>query len=391
MKRLSVTILGGSNTVMEPGYLSTALGMAERRGVRLDVAANLAVGGTTSACGLYRLKAEEAAAASDLLVIEYALNDAFIHGDERRPVRQWARLYEGVIRHALARNPRLRIVSLIFGARNGSFLSAVPGIDSGIHYLSAWYGTHVVDVSGELVRRYGRDVVTHPQFYSDQGHYARPIATGMVADIVAEGLARAAEAGPRSAPLPPPVDAGNFADAGILTGADLARLAGRPTTRYENRRFGFDAFDLGEDALCFRLEGGKLVALLYVADAATGGLAILRGDSDEVEAAMMKSGVANGKFRFLAGMLPCDFLYGARLLQPDTDDSYRLRLVGRHDPSRLHVPKDSTRHAEDAQPKRLPVIGLLYSGTIRDVALQGRSGPAREALPQPAVPELLPA
>ena len=36
----------------------------------------------------------------------------------------------GIVRYALEQNPNLRIATLVFGARNGSFLSAVPSIDS---------------------------------------------------------------------------------------------------------------------------------------------------------------------------------------------------------------------------------------------------------------------
>ncbi len=120
----------------------------------------MAVGGTTSAYGLFRLKSGDALEQSDLLIIEYALNDAFIYGDERRQFRHWARIYEGILRHALTRNPRLKICTLVFGARNGSWLGSVPSIDAGIHYLSDWYGT-IADryLARADARPFGRDVV----------------------------------------------------------------------------------------------------------------------------------------------------------------------------------------------------------------------------------------
>ncbi|CAM5219032.1 hypothetical protein BTHI11S_05295 [Bosea thiooxidans] len=155
-------IIGGSNTVMQPGYLSSLLSVMARRGVALDIVADLAVGGTTSAFGLYQLKLHEQELADcDLLLIEYALNDAFVYGDERRPFRHWARFYEGIIRFARERNPKLRIATLVFGARNGSFLTSVPAIDAGIGYISRWYGTTCIDVSQLLMQRLGREVVGH--------------------------------------------------------------------------------------------------------------------------------------------------------------------------------------------------------------------------------------
>ena len=97
---LRTTIIGGSNTVMQPGYLAQLTTMTAQRGVPLDIVADLAIGGTTSAYGLYALKMSDALEKSDLLLIEYVINDAFIYGDERRQFRHWARLYEGIIRYA---------------------------------------------------------------------------------------------------------------------------------------------------------------------------------------------------------------------------------------------------------------------------------------------------
>ncbi len=42
--KLKTVIIGGSNTVMLPGYLPTLLSTMAKRGVELDVVADLAVG-----------------------------------------------------------------------------------------------------------------------------------------------------------------------------------------------------------------------------------------------------------------------------------------------------------------------------------------------------------
>ncbi len=42
--KLKTVIIGGSNTVMLPGYLPTLLSTMARRGVELDIVADLAVG-----------------------------------------------------------------------------------------------------------------------------------------------------------------------------------------------------------------------------------------------------------------------------------------------------------------------------------------------------------
>ncbi len=234
--KLKTLIIGGSNTVMQPGYLPSLLSTMARRGVELDIVADLAVGGTTSAFGLYQLKTREQELADcDLLLIEYALNDAFVYGDERRPFRHWARFYEGIIRFARERNPKLRIATLVFGSRNGSFLTSVPSIDAGITYISQWYGTICVDVSRLLMQKLGREVVGHPSFYSDQGHYARPVATTMVANLIADELELALAAPLRPAALPPAIDPEHFA------GAEPSTAPGSPSgsaSRWSNTATG---------------------------------------------------------------------------------------------------------------------------------------------------------
>jgi len=366
-KTLRTTIIGGSNTVMEPGYLGQFLAASERQGLRLDMVENMAVGGTTSAYGLFRLKTSDALDRSDLLIIEYTLNDAFIYGDERRQFRHWARIYEGILRYALARNPRLKICTLILGARNGSWLGSVPSIDAGIHYLSDWYGTAKIDVSRLLIRRFGREVVTDPGFYVDQGHYARPVATAMVADLAAEALAEAARRerwdDEVHTHLPPAVDPDHFADAGVVDVPAIFRAApDAPLIEYHNRRFALTAIDIAKHKLTLKLGGGKLLGVFHVSAPATAPLALTRGEAGH-HCSLLKGGVRDGKFKFLAAMLPCEFLYGAELLQDTGPDTFTLAGSEAATSLRQHVAKDNViQEPVTLETASLPLLGLLHSG-----------------------------
>lgn len=388
--KLKTLIIGGSNTVMQPGYLPSLLLTMARRGVELDIVADLAVGGTTSAFGLYQLKVhEQQLAECDLLLIEYALNDAFVYGDERRPFRHWARFYEGIIRFARERNPDLKIATLVFGARNGSFLTAVPSIDAGITYISQWYGTICIDISRLLMQRFGREVVGHPSFYSDQGHYARPVATTIVANLIAEELEPALAAAHRPAALPPAIDPEHFAGARALDGVWLAKRLGRPVVEYSNRRFSVAAIDLGRDRLCFEVEKGMLLALNYVCEPRTPALDIRMGE-DIHRAALLKGGVRDGTYKFLASMLSFEFLYGTTLL--DMQQTRSLVLSGGAEAAehKLHVPRDSIRHDAFPAEPALPVSGLLFTGNLKICAIEKAEALAGRPADQPvaATPEL---
>ncbi|WP_244560137.1 SGNH/GDSL hydrolase family protein [Ensifer aridi] len=373
--KLKTLIIGGSNTVMQPGYLPSLLSTMARRGVELDIVADLAVGGTTSAFGLYQLKTREQELADcDLLLIEYALNDAFVYGDERRPFRHWARFYEGIIRFARERNPKLRIATLVFGSRNGSFLTSVPSIDAGITYISQWYGTICVDVSRLLMQKLGREVVGHPSFYSDQGHYARPVATTMVANLIADELELALAAPLRPAALPPAIDPEHFAGARALDGAWLAKRLGQPVVEYSNRRFSIAAVDLGRDRLRFEVEKGMLLALNYVCEPRIPPLDVRMGE-DMHRAAMLKGGVRDGTYKFLVSMLSFEFLYGPTLL--DMQQTRALVLSGgtvsaEH---KLHVPRDSIRHETFPAEPVLPLAGILFTGNLKACAIERSAAP----------------
>ena len=367
--KLKTVIIGGSNTVMLPGYLPTLLGTMAKRGVELDIVADLAVGGTTSALGLYQLKQFEQLEDCELLLIEYAINDAFVYGDERRPFRHWARFYEGIIRYALERNPNLRVATLVFGARNGSFLNSVPSIDAGINYISQWYGTISVDVSRMLMQQYGRDVVSNPAFYLDQGHYARPVSTTIVANLIADVLEPALSMQHRPKALPFAIDPDHFANARALSGEQLCKRLGRVPIQYSNRRFSISALDLGADRMRFEVDNGQLLALGYVCDPRIPPLDVAIGEEVH-RAAMMKGGVRDGTYKFLVSMLSFEFLYGTKLLEARGNVSLIMSGADEGTEHKLHVPKDSTHHeALPAEPV-LPITGILFSGNLKTMTLE---------------------
>ncbi|KAB2795605.1 SGNH/GDSL hydrolase family protein [Brucella anthropi] len=370
--KLKTVIIGGSNTVMLPGYLPTLLSTMAKRGVELDIVADLAVGGTTSALGLYQLKQFEQLEECELLLIEYAINDAFVYGDERRPFRHWARFYEGIIRYALERNPNLRIATLVFGARNGSFLNSVPSIDAGINYISQWYGTISADVSRMLMQQYGRDVVSNPAFYLDQGHYARPVSTTIVANLIADVLEPALSVPHRPKALPFAIDPDHFANARALSGEQLCKRLGRVPVQYSNRRFSISALDLGSDRMRFEVDNGQLLALGYVCDPRIPPLDVAMG-GEVHRAAMMKGGVRDGTYKFLVSMLSFEFLYGTKLLEARGNVALTLSGAEESVEHKLHVPKDSAHHEELPVEPVLPITGILFSGNLKVMSLEKKA------------------
>lgn len=365
MTAIKTVIVGGSNTVMSPGYMPSLFSLLTRRGFTVDVVEDLAVGGTTSAFGLFQLKKTDILENCDLLIIEYAINDSFIYGEERSPFRHWARFYEGMLRYALQRNPRLKIVSVIFGARKGSFMTSVPSIDAGIHYISDWYGMSVINISRSLIQRYGREVVEHPSFYLDGAHYARPVATTIIANLIAEELEGCLRRPHSAGSLPPPIDPHNFSSASILEAGVLRENLGFARVDYKNRRFGVSAANLGESRLRLEIDNGRPLALVYVCEPQIVPLEISIADN-AIRCALLKGGVRDGTFKFLMAMLSCDFLYASTLLQEPNRFSCCISAAKAEGNYRDHLPKDNVSHkaAGNGMPV-VPIVGLLHTGKLR--------------------------
>lgn len=364
---LKTVIIGGSNTVMRPGYLPSLFSLLSCRSIDIDIVADLAVGGTTSAFGLFQLKKSNILKQCDLLLIEYAINDAFIYGEERGPFRHWARFYEGIIRYSLQENPRLKIVSLIFGAKTGSYMTAVPSIDAGIHYISEWYGMPVINVSRLLIQRYGRDVLKDPSFYVDSAHYARPVATTIIANLIAEELESCLQRPHRAGALAPCIDPQNFSTASILEASFLHDRLGFNRVDYSNQRFSVSAADLGQSRLRLEIDNGRPLALAYVCEPKIIPLEITLANANEaIRCALLKGSVRDGKFKFLMSMLSCDFLYNSTLLQEPPRFACRIAAAKAEGVYKDYLPKDNVNHEVvcDTAPV-VPIVGLLHTGKVR--------------------------
>ena len=214
MRNLTAVAIGGSNTVMRTGYLSALPRCLERYGIRLSLKANLAVGNTTILNGIINLKQNEAALkGSDVLLIEYTLNDTNAFAGSFEAVAKWVKGMEGAIRFARTVNPAIKVVPIIFATKTGVHRTTINPLHGGVHYLANYYGLVAVDVNATMTVRFGRDFFDDPGAYADWAHYQRPFLTTVAAEIIAEKvkdhlLSRSIPGG-----LPPAVDPDHYGDA----------------------------------------------------------------------------------------------------------------------------------------------------------------------------------
>lgn len=349
-RHIKTVIIGGSNTVMRPGYVSELVKQAAAGGVNIDIVENLAIGATNIFGGLYQLINSQHLATADLLLIEYALNDTPTYAANADMTTHWARAYEGVIRRARLFNPTIRIVSVILENRTQPLKRRMNPINAGVHYLSAYYGTEVVDVAAAVLHSVGPDRAASFEFYKDSAHY-KPAAFRQVAGLL---LHRLRSDPPPVRPLPAPLDPQHFAQAKTLMEDEISAHS----RTFSNSRFSIETAELNGDSFDVNITG-KILAILYVAEPNTA-TARIEVNGEAFACHMMKPGVADGSFGWLLGMTSCEFLYPKDLLKPGGRRTYRI-AAGRAGslPEKIHKPAANMVH-EPTDQATLSIAGILY-------------------------------
>jgi hypothetical protein len=366
---MKLIVVGGSNTVMNPGWLPSFIRKLERQhGLRLSVVSNHATGNTTTGYGLYRLASDPMLVEADVLMIEYAINDEFAYTNNVGRTH-WARLYEGVIRYALSVNPRLKIISVIFETKTVATSSGIPPISANIGYISEWYGVGQINITREIIRRYGAEMLFEPDFYveNDSAHYGRSVGVPLVAEIIAEIFMLWAAVDQSNAVLPRPIDTGEYSGAKAFDIARFAKLEGFDATQFGNSRFQVETFNLAQRSFRLRLKHGRLLGIEYVCARNTAPFYISL-ENRIWECDPMKDGVKNGTYSFLLSNMPCEFLFGDGLLAPEKSDDALIVISASPPGAVTHkwIPRDGSPY--DPQPggaaPGFPVKGILYSGEM---------------------------
>jgi hypothetical protein len=358
MKNIAAIAIGGSNTVMRPGYLTELPRCLKRFGINLRIAANLAVGNTTIFNGLINLKMNKAALEkADLLIIEYTLNDTSVFASSTAGLARWVKGMEGAIRYAREVNPTIKIVPVIFATRTGIHRSTINPLHGGVHYLANYYGLTAVDVNAALVRRFGRDFFESPGAYGDYAHYQRPVFTTLAAEIIADGIKDYLLSKMGPADMPAAVDPDNFSAATLIDASSVPDL---PQERFKNYLYDETAFDLGAGSLEVEIDGGNLLAAKF---ACTGDICRCFVNVNGIwhVANTMQPGMEDPKYKFLLSMISFEGI-------PAPKAGTTIILTGK-EPKDCAV-KELAQHGAKAPVRdevRLPICAILHTGMLKSV------------------------
>lgn len=360
MKNVTAVAIGGSNTVMRPGYLTELPRCLSKYGINLKVVANLAVGNTTILNGLINLKMNSAAIkSSDALFIEYTLNDTSVFASSLDAFGRWVKAMEGAIRFAREVNPTIKIIPIIFATRTGVHRSTINPLHGGVHYLASYYGLTPVDVNAALVQRFGRDFYEAPGAYGDYAHYQRPVFTTLAAEIIAERVKDALLSRVGVGQLPPAVDPENYSAASTI---DVTCVPGLPEERFKNYLYDETTFDLGAGAVSLEIEGGNLLAAKF---ACTSDVCrcYVQVNGIWFAANTMQPGMEEPKYKFLLSMIAFEGL-------PQPKPGSKIILTGRA-PKDVQM-KELPQHGAKAPIRdqlRLPICGILHTGALKGISM----------------------
>lgn len=367
-KPLRVGLIGGSNSVMRPGYFTAFLDILQRKhGIEVGTVRDVAIGASTSFIGLIELLSSNLHKEVDLLLFEYTLNDDAAIGMVPERLDQWGKLYEGILRKCVSENPDLIFCTIVLGSRRGRWRRGNDLVAAGSKFIAGRYATPVIDINHWLLTEHGEELDTG--FYGDDYHFARPESTTRVGKYLAAKVAKIVNGErPPATPLPPPLYADNLATARYLTDMNKLSVTGPlERKRYRNARYDRSAtvLDSGTE-LNFTLSG-VIVALNFISEPWSGILEIHTGSS-VVHFPTRRTTFNNKTNKWLFGLIQPEIHFGVRLSSAG-NEPVRIRLLPpddrAYDPEsgvagdrRFEVPQNLE------QDPKLALLGILYKGHL---------------------------
>lgn len=272
---MNLLFVGGSNSVMNPGYVGYTVEHLRAAGHEISSVQNISVGANNCLIGLEQVKLFRDLAKIDKIVIEFAVNDYKMITPGSLPL--WERGYEGLVRYILSKNPNVQIYNLMLAPRE-ALPHRIRRLREGMLAITRHYARRssvfFVDFDSYLWRRVANDPAKFKSFYIDAAHYSRPRGAAVVARYLAQALGRKVE--PVSALLPPPLYSNSFDAAGIY---DLSAVDDATVREFRNSRFQRRSHPLAPGQKLVVDLPGSLISLSFLAT--SNSLPLLIEEEDE--------------------------------------------------------------------------------------------------------------
>ena len=364
MQPLKVCVIGGSNSLMKDGYVPSAIHRIQMVTNRPVECVNLAVGGTFSHFGLWQMVRTKQHIDADIILLEYALNDAELM--YRGMLEHWERAFEAVVRLLKRDCPNAAIVVPMLYSRGGIHISRVSSLAAGMTYICARYDVPVVDFQSEVLRRMPPDFVERQTIYRDASHYKPHVQSFMgslVADAVVKDLGSS-----RATWEIPPINGRNYQDAKSL-GTNITDFVdgAHETRKFKNSKFSETALSLQAGGkIKFKLRG-QIVCIPVVSVPEDGILKISFGGNN-VLCSIFRSAIARNGHDFLLNCVLPDQYFRKLLEAYDDPVDYEIELlkpdqISEVDPSKVEM-RSTAEMPPESEQKSLNIMDILYVGDL---------------------------
>lgn len=360
---LKLCVIGGSNSLMSSGYTPPLVALLERNTGRRVELRNLAIGGTTCQFGLWHTVTKKSHIGADIIIVEYALNDAIL---ARFAInQQWAKAYEGLLARLRKDNPTAQILSPLLFTQNNTGRIQLTGIAAGVAMINMRYGVATIDVTQRLAAKVPVNFWnSHNDWFRDPSHYNKFLQV-MIAEMVADGIikgdGRAADG--HFVPVVP----GHFINAQSAVAAGKFAAMVPPSTEFRefsNSLTSMRAAMLQEGgALKFKIQG--TVIAVIVASTRADGVVCIQFGSSKTYMSLRRTGLDEDlKFTFFLNVVIPDQYSGKQLCtSSDKLEEFSIRLLSDAEAGRVgdgNVHYRGTARMPDAGTHELAVIDVLF-------------------------------
>lgn len=187
---MKILVVGGSNSVMKPGYLDHVNASLKQNGIKAPTFRNLSVGTNNCLIGLENIRLFDGLEQYDKIIIEFAVNDLSLIAADA--FETWQCAYEGLIRHVLRQAPRIQVYNLILGRRPERTRALTERIRTGLHEIVGHYqdryDIRIVDFDKHLRDSLQNEQKRIEQHYRDGVHYDLEIGAPLLGRYLAQHL-----------------------------------------------------------------------------------------------------------------------------------------------------------------------------------------------------------
>lgn len=352
---------------MGRGYVPPMVTQLETSLGRSVTLTNVSIGGTFSHFGLWQLLSKKPHVGADVIIVEYALNDAELAAYGM--TRNWSMAYEGLLVRLRQDAPDAQIICPMLVNRARSESSGLAPFNAAVMFINARYDVATIDVNREIAAKGPADFwPARREWYADVSHYARAYQV-MIAEMVTKAVCAGAGRCRLRHVLPVTDDHFGAVKSAVAEGIfDGLMPAEAPVKLFENSLVRETARVVAAGSSVEMDVTGEVVAVILVSTRADGVVAY-HHDGAVAHAGLYRKAFSDPKFRFLMNTLLPEQYFRRPLGVTQSPTRARIEVLDAAAiaalPERGVVTRPSAMLPPATNgPMSLAVVDILYLGTL---------------------------